>query len=184
MLQKFFLWFYCLSISDAVILVIVVTAVFLLLRRNYDEKRFWKPTMAVLFLAWLVVIAVATLADRTPAELPSTPQLIPFHSYRSVFAGATKEILRSNFMNVILFYPVGLLACELLPKGWSRRRKIVLCVCVFALMSIGIECAQYILSLGQTEIDDVIHNTLGAFIGTWISTLRIGGERTENGHQI
>ena len=173
MLQAFFLWFYCLSITDAVLLVIVVSAGYLILRQWLENKRFWRPVIALLFLAWLVVIAVATLADRTPGIIPTEPELIPFHSYRSVIAGENKEILRSNFMNVVLFCPAGLLACELLPKSWSLAKRVILVAVLFALVSAGIEICQYHFALGQAEIDDVIHNILGALIGAVVCTIRI-----------
>lgn len=170
MLQTFFLWFYCLPITDAILLVIVVSAVYLIMRQWLREKRFWRPLIALLFLAWLAVIAVATLTDRAPGIIPVEPELIPFHSYRAVMAGGNKEILRSNFMNVVLFYPAGLFACELLPKSWSRAKRVILVAVLFALVSVGIEFCQYHFALGQAEIDDVIHNALGAVIGALIST--------------
>ena len=173
MLQAFFLWFYCLSITDAVLLVIVVSAGYLILRQWLGEKRVWRRVIALLFLAWLAVIAVATLADRTPGLIPMEPELIPFHSYRAVMAGENKEILRSNFMNVILFYPAGLFACELLPKSWSLAKRVILVAVLFALVSAGIEFCQYHFALGQAEVDDVIHNALGALIGALISTIPV-----------
>ena len=99
--------------------------------------------------------------------------MIPFHSYRAVIAGENKEILRSNFMNLILFYPAGLLACELLPKSWSRAKRVILVAVLFALVSTGIEFCQYHFALGQAEVDDVIHNALGALIGALISTIPV-----------
>ena len=173
MLQAFFLWFYCLSITDAVLLVIVVSAGYLILRQWLAEKHFWRPVIALLFLAWLVVIAVATLSDRTPGLIPAEPELLPFHSYRAVMAGGNKEILRSNFMNVILFYPAGLFDCELLPKSWRRAKRVILVALLFALVSAGIEFCQYHFALGQAEVDDVIHNALGALIGALISTIPV-----------
>lgn len=173
MLQAFFLWLYCLSITNAILLVIVFSAVYLFLRQWLEEKCFWRPVIALLFLAWLAVIAVATLTDRTPGIIPADPELIPFHSYRAVMAGGNKEILRSNFMNVVLFYPAGLLACELLPKNWSQAKRVILVAILFALVSIGIEFCQYHFALGQAEVDDVIHNTLGALIGALVCTIHL-----------
>ena len=173
MIQSFFLWFYCLSITDAVLLVIVGSAGFLILRQWVGDKRLWRPVIALLFLAWLAVIAGATLTDRTPGIIPAEPELIPFHSYRAVMAGGNKEILRSNFMNVVLFYPAGLFACELLPKSWSRAKRIILVAVLFALVRVGIEFCQYHFALGQAEVDDVIHNALGALIGALISTIPV-----------
>ena len=171
MLQTVLTWFYCLSIKDAVLLVIVASAVYLILSQWLGDRRFWYPLNV--FLAWLTVIAVATLTDRTPGIIPAEPELIPFHSYRAVMAGGTKEILRSNFMNVVLFYPAGLLACELLPTSWSRTKRVILVAVLFAMVSVGIEFCQYHFALGQAEVDDVIHNSLGALIGALISTIPV-----------
>ena len=173
MLQTFFLWFYCLSMADTILLLIVVSAVYLFFRQWLGERRFWRPVIALLFLAWLAVIAVATLADRTPGIISAEPELIPFHSYRAVMAGENKEILRSNFMNVVLFYPARLFACELLPKSWSQAKRIILVAVLFALVSAGIEFCQYHFALGQAEVDDVIHNAMGALIGALISTISV-----------
>lgn len=173
MLQPFFLWFYCLSITEAILLVVVVSAGYLILHQWLGEKRFWWPSIVLLFLVWFAVIAVATLTDRTPGLIPTEPELIPFHSYRAVIAGENKEILRSNFMNVVLFYPAGLLACELLPTSWSRTKRVILVALLFAMVSVGIEFCQYHFALGQAEVDDVIHNSLGALIGALISTIPV-----------
>ena len=173
MLQAFFLWFYCLSITDAILLVIVFSAVYLFLRQWLEEKCFLGPMIALLFLAGLAVIAVVTLTDRTPGIIPAEPELIPFHSYHAVMAGENKEILRSNFMNVVLFYPAGLFACELLPKSWSLAKRVILVAALFALVSAGIEFCQYHFALGQAEVDDVIHNALGAFIGALVCTINL-----------
>jgi len=173
MLQSFFLWFYCLSILDALLLVIVVSAGYLILRQWLGCKRFRRPAIVLLFLAWLAVIAVATLTDRTQGLIPAEPEWIPFHSYRAVMAGENKEILRSNFMNVVLFYPAGLLACELLPKRWNRAKRVTLVTVLFALVSFAIEFCQYRFALGQAEIDDVIHNTLGALVGALVCTIHL-----------
>ena len=173
MIQSFFLWFYCLSIKYAVLLVIVVSAGYLILRQWLEKKRFWRPAIVLLFLVWFAVIAFATLTDRIPGIIPAEPELIPFHSYRAVIAGENKEILRSNFMNVVLFYPAGLLACELLSKSWSRAKRVILVAMLFALISAGIEFCQYHFALGQAEVDDVIHNALGALIGALISTIPV-----------
>ena len=165
MLQTWFLWFYCLSILAAVLLLLLVTGVYLMVRRWCGSLRFWRAGIALVLLAWLAVIAAATLADRMPGAVPVAPELLPFHSYRAVLAGESRELLRSNFMNTVLFYPAGLLGCNLLPGGWSRKRRVFLIASLCVLLSLGIECLQYRFALGQAEVDDVIHNGLGALLG-------------------
>lgn len=173
MLQLFFRWFYCLPIINVVLLTIVLSAGYLILRQWLNEKCFYRPVTALSFFACLVVIAAATLTDRTPGTIPTEPEWIPFHSYRAVIAGENKEILRSNFMNVVLFYPAGLLACEILPKNWSRAKRVILVTILFFMLSFVIEYCQYRFALGQAEADDVIHNTLGALIGALVSMIQI-----------
>lgn len=172
MLQSVFLWFYCLPIRQAVLLLILISAVYLVLRPQLVQKYFWYPALIVVFLFWLGVIAFATIMDRTPSGEFIAPQLLPLHSYRTVLAGGNIELLRSNFMNVALFYPAGLLACELLPKKWSRAKRIILVTALFVLLSVGIEACQYCFALGQVEADDVLHNGLGAFLGAIICSIR------------
>lgn len=113
----------------------------------------------------LFVIAYSTIFVRDGGDLLQH-KFVPFHSYREVQNGGNPEIYRSNFMNVILFYPAGLLATSLLPKkrpGWWRCLLVVLAL---TAMSAGIESLQYCYALGRCEIDDVIHNAIGALLGS------------------
>lgn len=158
-------WFYCLPILNILCLLLVLSALYLSLRRRLEKGRLWRSAIALLLLAWLAVIAAATLVGRGGMLSPPEPELLPFHSYRAVLAGESWELLRSNFMNAVLFYPAGLLGCDLLPEGWSRKRRVLAVAILCVLLSLGIECAQYLFALGQAEVDDVIHNGLGAFLG-------------------
>jgi glycopeptide antibiotics resistance protein len=83
--------------------------------------------------------------------------------------GGNIEILRSNFMNAVLFYPAGLVLCSLLPQKWRPWLRILLVSVLLCVLSCAVEQAQYVYSLGQVEIDDVIHNTLGAMLGAIFS---------------
>ena len=151
--------------SKAVLLLLLVTGAYLMVRQWCGKIRFWRGGIALVLLAWLAVIAAATLADRIPGTVPAAPELLPFHSYRTVITGENPELLRSNFMNAVLFYPVGLLGCDVLPRRWSRKRRVFVTVALCALLSLGSESTQYLFALGQAEVDDVIHNALGALLG-------------------
>jgi glycopeptide antibiotics resistance protein len=68
-------------------------------------------------------------------------------------------------MNVLLFFPAGLLAGGLLCRDnhvWARCLAFVVLI---ALFSTTIELLQFYLHLGNGEIDDILHNTLGAWLG-------------------
>lgn len=167
MMHRLFLWFYCLPIGEAVILVLFATIGFLLLRERFGNSPYWKMGISVLFLAWIAVILFGTLGQRTEGDSLSEPVLMPFASYFAALNGGSRELYRTNFMNVVLFYPAGLLGCEGLPTRWKAGWKTVLITVLFALISFGIEYTQYRFGLGLAEADDVIHNTLGTLLGAF-----------------
>ena len=121
--------------------------------------------LGLLLLIAITAIVAATLLNRTERGEGLAPSWIPFASYIKVMQGGTPELLRSCFMNVALFYPAGLLGAVLLPRKWHSIWRILLIGLLFMLMSTGIEYTQHIFVLGQPEVDDIIHNTLGAVIG-------------------
>lgn len=78
----------------------------------------------------------------------------PFWSYNR------SGLLVENIMNVVVFIPVGLLL------GFAFKRmtwwKNLLIGCGF---SVTIEIFQFCMKRGFSEVDDVMHNTLGCLIG-------------------
>lgn len=169
---KLFIWFYCLPIEGVLVLVLLASLVFFFLREKFNNTLYWKVGVLVLLVCWMAVILFATVGQRTKDVNSLEPVLQPFASYLAVLNGGTKEFLRANFMNITLFYPAGLLGCEALPKQWNKYWKLLLNIAIFLLLSIGIEHFQYRFGLGQAEIDDVIHNTLGVLIGGIVSRIR------------
>lgn len=145
-------------------------------------KQLWRIAVAVLLILWFLAVVWNTLLGRENVSNYSASSFVPFHSYYVVLAGGERELLRSNFMNVILFYPGGLLVCELLPRSWGRARKVILVAVLLALVSVGIEFCQYHFALGQAEVDDVIHNALGALVGALISAMPIPWTRGKPGN--
>ena len=63
-------------------------------------------------------------------------------------------------MNVLMFFPLGLLiGCVFKNISWKKVLIASLC------LSVLIEFLQFLLKRGFAELDDVMHNTLGAVIG-------------------
>lgn len=108
------------------------------------------------------IILYATILTRS-AGLPEAI-LTPFASLTA--ARVQPEIYREMLMNVFLFFPLGLTLSNALPRKWHRWGKIALTTLIGCILSAGIEYAQYRYALGLAETDDVICNTLGAFIGS------------------
>lgn len=178
MLHTLLRWFYCLPIPQAFLLLLFFSLLFLFLRQKQGQKRFWRLGILIFALVWLLFIAAVTLMSRSLSESPMAPELIPFRSYFLAFTGGNREELRSNFMNVALFFPAGLAVCELLPKGWRCRKKLFFIGLLFLFLSAGIEFCQFCFALGQAETDDVIHNVLGAITGALVCAIDSKTEST------
>ena len=108
------------------------------------------------------IILYATILTRTPGV--SAVILAPFASLTS--ARVQPELYREMLMNVFLFFPLGLTLSNALLRKWHRWLRIILTTLVGCALSAGIEYTQYRYALGMAEVDDVICNTLGAFIGS------------------
>ena len=122
----------------------------------------WSIINFSLFLGSLTFILFATILTRTPGDYEAI--LTPFASLTA--ARIQPEIYREMLMNVFLFFPLGLTLSNALPRKWHRWGRIFLTTLVGCAFSVGIEYAQYRYALGMAEVDDVICNTLGAFIGS------------------
>ena len=108
------------------------------------------------------IILYTTILTRTPG-VPAVI-LTPFASLTA--ARQQPELYREMLMNVFLFFPLGLTLSNALPRKWHRWGRIILTTLIGCILSAGIEYAQYRYALGMAEVDDVICNTLGAFIGS------------------
>lgn len=174
MVVKLLHWLYCLDFFDAAALLITCSFLFCLAHNRFAQYRSWKVVVTLFLLTATFGVIYTTLGTRTSGDSLQL-DLVPLHSYREVMNGGDPELLRSNFMNAVLFYPIGLLATAMLPKRWPKRRRHALTITICMTMSIGIEYTQYAFSLGRCEIDDVIHNVLGAWVGSiamlWMQSL-------------
>ena len=124
-------------------------------------SRRWRRGNLILAALMTAAILYATLFSR--AEGSTGLILTPFASLTA--ARIQPEIYREMLMNVFLFFPLGLTLSNALPRRWHRWLRIILTTLVGCALSAGIEYAQYRYALGLAETDDVICNTLGAFLG-------------------
>ena len=127
----------------------------------HADRRKWRFTNALLLLAATLIILYTTLLSRTPGTYAAV--LTPFAALAA--ARQQPELYREMLMNVFLFFPLGLTLSNALPRRWHRWLRIALTALTSCVLSAGIEYAQYRFALGMAETDDVICNTLGAFVG-------------------
>lgn len=164
LLRQFLLDVYCLSEHALIVCCVAGTLGYHGLHRRYVQKSWWRMASLLLLMLWTAAVLWATVLGREDGQCELF-QAVPFHSYRQVLLGGNREILRSSFMNVLLFFPAGLLFAGQLPQRLRSIQKLVCTILIFSLFSLGIELTQFTRRLGLGEIDDVLHNTLGASLG-------------------
>lgn len=152
---------YALPLHMVIILMLALLIVWAMLSLHKNQK---KRTIVNLVLCSITAstILYATILTRTPGDYK--PILTPFATFTAALQ--QPELYREMLMNVFLFFPLGLTLSNALPRKWHRWGRIILTTLVGCAFSVGIEYAQYRYALGMAEVDDVICNTLGAFIGT------------------
>lgn len=101
-------------------------------------------------IGYITVILVITLFSRE-VQMEKAISVIPFAYIDSL------DKIRGNVMNILLFYPLGILS----GTKWKRKRVIL----IGTILSLEIEISQYLWNLGYAEIDDVINNTIGMALG-------------------
>lgn len=144
--------------------MLLAVVVYWNLHRRFHLRRWWGAGTAALLVLWAGMVLLTTVLIRNNSG-SSVFSLLPLHSYREVLAGGNPEILRSNFMNVVLFFPAGLMIGSLLSERMPYGRRLLAAAVLCFHFSLGIELTQYFCALGRGEVDDILHNTLGALLG-------------------
>ena len=162
---------YSMDLKTALLLAFTVLAFWfaLVILTGERHPKGWRRFHAAAFFVWLVLLVSATLVFRKAA--PRENVFEPFRVLRQYFATGQEYLLRSFVMNVLLFVPGGLALSNALPdrKGVSRIRgsleRTLVTTGAGLALSLVVEGLQLALSLGQFEIDDLLANTIGAFLG-------------------
>ena len=163
LLHACYLWVYRLPTEYLPECAVYAAMLYLTFCKKYAGKRWLRPGIGGLLTGWFLAVLWTTVINREPGSYESS--WIPLHTYWKIFSGGHPELERSGLMNVLLFYPGGLFLAGLLPQNGSYRRRMICAAICFGLCSLSIELCQHFLQLGTAEIDDVLHNTLGAAAG-------------------
>ena len=152
---------YALPLHMVIFLMLVLLIVWAMLSQHKNQKKRTIINAALCFIAAFIIL-YATILTRTPGSYELI--LTPFATFTAALQ--QPELYRALLMNVFLFFPLGLTLSNALPRKWHRWLRIILTTLIGCILSAGIEYAQYRYALGMAEVDDVICNTLGAFIGS------------------
>lgn len=126
--------------------------------------KFYLATFYLIVLFYIVFF----LSERIDTDFKGIINWIPFHkvifflkdqhNYEPV---KLVSFLIELFGNIVLLMPFSFALQQLFKKQYSLNRFIS--IVFFA--SISIEFIQYVFNIGVVDIDDVILNTLGGFVG-------------------
>ena len=154
-------YIYCRPLIVIVLFMAIAVIVWSVLPSRIAAK-YWQRGNAILMLLMFAAILYVSLLNRSEGSTGLV--LLPFATF--IAARQQPELYREMLMNVFLFFPLGLTLSNALPRKWHRWLRIILTTLVGCALSAGIEYAQHRYALGMAEVDDVICNTLGAFIGS------------------
>lgn len=90
--------------------------------------------------------------------------LVPFRtisSQLSLLKSIPGIAIRNLVGNIAIFIPFGIL----LPMGYGKMRKFYRTLLVGLLYILFIELIQFVCMLGAFDVDDIILNSLGVFVG-------------------
>ena len=121
-----------------------------------------RPTKAQ--AVWKLLLALYLAAVYNVAGAPELPYIYPRLSINLIpfwdITSSVQAYLINSGLNILLFVPLGFI----LPLLWKEfRSRRAMCLTGF-LMSLGLELAQ-LLNYRISDVDDLLMNTLGAFLG-------------------
>lgn len=132
-------------------------AIWLLNRRRRKQGREFLPwPPAVIFGIYLAVLGAITFFSRESGNVKG-PDLQLFSTW-----GINDRNNAFVIENILLFIPYGFLFCWNFP----RARGILKGTLLGAVTSLGIETMQFVTGRGFFQLDDIVTNALGAFIGS------------------
>ena len=152
--QKQIVLFLILSILLAAVLIFMV------------QRKIIKTGQAVCIagvFVWLYIVFLSTVFSRNPYP-EMKYELMPFWSYVFTIQYRSVSMAEEIFLNVLLLMPMGVL----LYAAFGRRVGVMKITAAGLSVSFCIEFLQLVLKRGLFEWDDMIHNTLGVYLGCWI----------------
>lgn len=187
-------------ITQEAVVLFAVPVLFILAiiaqRRGWD---FWRTLWSLTFVAYVAMALSVTffpipidprlIADRSELNYLQN-NLVPLRTIADSFRDGPEPFALQVLGNLALLMPFGFL----LPRLWPDMRRLDRAAPAFIATAIGIEAAQFAVSLGigftyrQADVDDLLLNTVGAligygiFLGTTAAGRRLGTRR--NGENL
>ncbi|MGM0124914.1 hypothetical protein IGI37_002308 [Enterococcus sp. AZ194] len=145
------------------------------MKKNSINYLFWGMFFLYLFLLFQVVFF--SRMDSIGMGLRRV-NLVPFDSIQSYLyiyeMGTRKLTFNVNIWgNILMFLPLGIYVPLIRKKGSFFQT-----MCLLLGISVSIEVIQYLLILGSADIDDILLNVTGGFLGWLLYRLLLVFRRT------
>ena len=160
MIHRILSYLYELPIVIYIVFALAAISVWLLLSIIIKNEKTWKRINAIVLILTCVVIFFIVIIFRNTEK--SNYSFIPFHKFE--LAKTYTDLYSEMALNVLLFIPIGLTLPFVITD--KSNHPVVISIVIALLFAIFLESLQYVLMRGYAEIDDVIFNILGAFLGT------------------
>lgn len=115
-----------------------------------------------------VLYIVFFMGKRFDTDYKSIVNCIPFQKVFVFFEyqnyndlGKLAKFFAELFGNIILFVPFSFAIKQLFRMYYSLKKTVQIAL----IVSVSIECLQYLFNIGVVDIDDVILNVVGSYIG-------------------
>lgn len=152
---------YTMPLYKVCLVMVLLLVLWAYYRAYLPKKLFWSMNLCVLVMAVSAVLYLTVFSRKVGIY---DVVLVPFSALSE--AKKEPERYRSMLMNVFLFFPLGMACANAFSDKMKMRRRVILVVAIGFALSTAVEYIQYRFSLGMAETDDVICNTLGAFVGS------------------
>jgi len=140
-------------ISFLVLSVAIVIG--MLVMKGHRAKRF---VLESLLAEYYFLVLCSTVICRA-SVMERHVELMPFWNYPDIWNKVDYPAdLIEVLLNMALFVPIGFLLGGI---GFKTKKVLLMGICLSGI----IEVSQFAFCKGLCETDDVIHNTLGAFLG-------------------
>ena len=124
-------------------------------------KKYIRITFRCLLVYYAIILFYCFYLVREITFVPNEPNLIPFEVISSSLNRIDYELLFLILGNIAIFFPLGVIVSSITS---NKAINILLPI----ILSISIEVSQYFLGNGHPDIDDVILNVIGYYLGILI----------------
>lgn len=130
-----------------------------------EKKKHKKQVLIGMLISWFLALTYLMFIYRLPGRRGSTLKLNAFHMFMEAedYRGpiTTNQALRQIMFNAMLYVPFGAIVFSLSRRAW-------LTIFSGVVLSILTEALQFVMELGWADIDDIISNTIGLLVGTFL----------------